>query len=402
MHEDNNAAATRRPVAPMWLLVLVTLSGTMAMHIFVPALPIAGAALEAAPAGMQQTITLYVLGLALGQLVYGPLSDTLGRRPTLLVGLGLYLSASVLALCAPSLQWLVVARLLQALGGAAGITLGRAIVRDTSAPDRVTKDLALLNLLTLVGPGLAPVVGAYLADHFGWRAIYLFLVGMGCIMLGCAWRLLPETHVLRRPLAVKAIALDYRRLLEQPRFVAFMLGGACSSTALYPYLATSSYIVHEQLGLPISDVGWFAASTIVGASLGTLATRRLAGRLPNAYFLYAGAGLGLAMATLLLLVQLMGWLTAPWLLAITITMTFGAGLASPAALSSALSCKPGLVGAAAGLYGFGQMAMGAIGTQLVGYGSVPAVACAVTQMCITGVALASYRFAATRQQSTLV
>ena len=401
MHEANNAAA-KRPVAPMWLLVLVTLSGTMAMHIFVPALPIAGAALGAAPAGMQQTITLYVLGLALGQLVYGPLSDTLGRRPTLLVGLGLYLSASVLALCAPSLQWLVVARLLQALGGAAGITLGRAIVRDTSAPDRVTKDLALLNLLTLVGPGLAPVVGAYLADHFGWRAIYLFLVGMGCIMLGCAWRLLPETHVLRRPLAVKAIALDYRRLLEQPRFVAFMLGGACSSTALYPYLATSSYIVHEQLGLPISDVGWFAASTIVGASLGTLATRRLAGRLPNAYFLYAGAGLGLAMATLLLLVQLMGWLTAPWLLAITITMTFGAGLASPAALSSALSCTPGLVGAAAGLYGFGQMAMGAIGTQLVGYGSVPAVACAVTQMCITGLALASYRFAATRQQSTLV
>ena len=81
---------------------------------------------------------------------------------------------------------------------------------------------------------------------------------------------------------------------------------------------------------------------------------------------------------------------------------FGAGLASPAALSSALSCTPGLVGAAAGLYGFGQMAMGAIGTQLVGYGSVPAVACAVTQMCITGLALASYRFAATRQQSTLV
>lgn len=118
-----------RAVVPMWLLVLVTLSGTMAMHIFVPALPIAGAALGAAPAGMQQTITLYVLGLALGQLVYGPLSDTLGRRPTLLVGLALYLGASLLALCAPSLQWLVVARLLQALGGAAGITLGRLALR---------------------------------------------------------------------------------------------------------------------------------------------------------------------------------------------------------------------------------------------------------------------------------
>lgn len=152
---------------PLWLLVLVTLSGTMAMHIFVPALPVAGATLGAAPAGMQQTITLYVLGLALGQLVYGPLSDTLGRRPTLLVGLSLYLLGSVVALCAPTLEWLVGARLLQALGGAAGITLGRAIVRDTSAPARVTADLALLNLLTLVGPGLGPIVGAYLAERLG-------------------------------------------------------------------------------------------------------------------------------------------------------------------------------------------------------------------------------------------
>ena len=128
--------------APMWLLVLVTLSGTMAMHIFVPALPVAGEALGASPASMQQTITLYVIGLALGQLIYGPVSDALGRRPALLLGLSIYFSAGVMALFAPSLEWLVIARLLQALGGAAGIALGRAIVRDTAHPLRVTKDLA--------------------------------------------------------------------------------------------------------------------------------------------------------------------------------------------------------------------------------------------------------------------
>lgn len=102
--------------APLWVLVLVlvTLSGTMAMHIFVPALPVAGEALGAESSGMQQTITLYVIGLALGQLIYGPVSDTWGRRPALLVGLSLYFSASVLALFAPSLQWLVAARLLHA------------------------------------------------------------------------------------------------------------------------------------------------------------------------------------------------------------------------------------------------------------------------------------------------
>lgn len=386
--------------APLWLLVLVTLSGTMAMHIFVPALPVAGAALGVAPAGMQQTITLYVIGLAVGQLIYGPISDTWGRRPALLVGLGLYLCASVVALCAPTVEWLVAARLLQALGGAAGITLGRAIVRDTSAPERVTKDLALLNLLTLVGPGLGPIVGAYLADHFGWRAIYVFLVCIGCAMVVCAWRLLPETNRHRRPLAVRGIAGDYRTLLTQPRFAAFMLGGACSSTALYPYLATAPYIVHDQLGLPISAVGWFAASTIVGAGLGTMVTRKLAGRWPAERFLYIGASIGLGLSTLFLIVQSLGWLTAPLLLALTVVMTFGAGMASPAALSRALAAAPGLAGTAAGLYGFGQMAMGAIGTMLVGYGPVPAVACAVTQMCITALALSSYRFAVACTPST--
>lgn len=200
------------------------------------------------------------------------------------MGLSLYFSASVLALFAPSLQWLVAARLLQALGGAAGITLGRAIVRDIAPPDRVTRDLALLNLLTLVGPGLSPIVGAYLADHFGWRAIYVFLVCIGSAMLFCAWKLLPETNLNRRPLAITRIALDYGSLLANPRFAAFMLGGACSSTALYPYLATAPYIVHEQLGLPIRYVGWFAASTIVGAGLGTFLTRKLAGRWPAERF----------------------------------------------------------------------------------------------------------------------
>lgn len=377
----------------MWLLVLVTLSGTMAMHIFVPALPVAGAALGAAPAGMQQTITLYVIGLAVGQLIYGPISDTWGRRPALLVGLCLYLGASVLALCAPSLQWLVAARLLQALGGAAGITLGRAIVRDIAPPERVTKDLALLNLLTLVGPGLSPVIGAYLADHFGWRAVYVFLVCIGSAMVLCAWRLLPETNRNRRALAVARIASDYRSLLTNPRFAAFMLGGACSSTALYPYLATAPYIVHEQLGLPIRYVGWFAASTIVGAGLGTLLTRKMAGRWPAERFLYIGAGLGVALSTLFLVVQSLDWLNAPLLVAITVVMTFGAGMASPAAISRALAAAPAMAGTAAGLYGFGQMAMGAIGTMLVGYGQVPALACATTQMCITALAFSSYRFA---------
>nr|WP_259372727.1 multidrug effflux MFS transporter [Schlegelella koreensis] len=378
---------------PLWLLVLVTLSGTMAMHIFVPALPVAGRALGASAASMQQTITLYVLGLACGQLIYGPISDAIGRRPTLLIGLTVYFTASVLALLAPTVEWLIGARLLQALGGAAGISLGRAILRDVADPARVTKDVALLNLLTLVGPGLAPIVGGYLSDHFGWRAVYVFLVAIGSAMLVSTWRVLPETNRQRRPLAARAVARDYVRLASDARFAGYMIGGACVSSALYPYLATVSYIVHEQLALPIGVIGWFAASTIVGASLGTYLTRQIAGRWPAGRLLFVGAGLASAMAWTLLLVHDLGALTPVLLIAITVTMTFGAGIASPAALASALSVRPSLAGAAAGFYGFGQMAMGALGTLLVGFGEHPVLACAVTQIGITSLAIASFAIA---------
>ncbi|QHE88971.1 multidrug effflux MFS transporter [Hydrogenophaga sp. BPS33] len=385
----------------MWLLVLVTLSGTMAMHIFVPALTLAGQALGASASSMQQTITLYMVGLAVGQLIYGPVSDVTGRRPALLLGLGIYLSASLVALFATTVEVLSAARLLQALGGAAGLSLGRAIVRDTATPARVTKDLALLNLLALVGPGLAPILGSYLASDFGWRAIYVFLVIFGCAALGLSvWRL-PETNVQQRTLQLGALTNGYAQLLFNRRFAGFTLGGACCSSVLFPYLATVSYIVHEQMGLPIQSIGWFAAVTIAGAGLGTLLTRRLSGTRPPEFFLTLGVGLQMAVAVLFVAVYGLGWLNPAWLVGITVTMTMGAGIAGPAALGRAMGVVPSMSGSAAGIYGFNQMAMGALSTFLVGYGRDPVVACAVTQFALALVALGCFRWAKTAATPTV-
>lgn len=391
-------AAFRGPLprAPLWLLVLVTLSGTMAMHIFVPALPVAGAALGASPSSMQQTITLYVLGLAVGQLIYGPISDATGRRPALLMGLGLYLAASLVALFADSVGVLCAARLMQAVGGAAGLSLGRAIVRDTAEPSRMSKDLALLNLLALVGPGLSPVLGSYLAGHFGWRSVYVFLVGFACTALLLAvWRL-PETQRERQPLRVRFVASAYLALLRDARFAGFTLGGALSTTLLYPYLASVAYIVHERLGLPIHTVGWFAAITVAGAGLGTLLARRLP--LPGERFLAMGTGLQMAMALLFGLVYGLGALNAAWLIALTVLMTMGAGMASPAALTRALNTVPSLSGSAAGVYGFSQMAVGALSTYVVGFvAEDPAMACAITQFVMGVGAWTAFRRAGRRR-----
>ena len=143
--------------APLWLLVMITLSGTLAMHMFVPALPDAARALHTNSAAVQATIGIYILGLAFGQLFYGPLSDALGRRPMLMVGLSLYLGAGIVAALAPNVETLVLARLFQALGGCAGLALGRAMVRDTTSADEAVRALALLNLIMMVGPPMAAI-----------------------------------------------------------------------------------------------------------------------------------------------------------------------------------------------------------------------------------------------------
>src|SRR3954454_23593720 len=147
------------PRPPLWLLVLITLSGTLAMHMFVPALPSAAVDLGASVAAMQTTISLYILGLAFGQLVYGPLSDRFGRRPTLMLGLALYTAAGLAATLAPGVGALIAARLVQALGGCAGLVLGRAMVRDTAEAKDAVRRLALLTLMMMAGPGVAPLIG---------------------------------------------------------------------------------------------------------------------------------------------------------------------------------------------------------------------------------------------------
>ncbi len=215
---------------PLWPLVLITFSGTSAMHMFVPALSLATRELQASSALVQLTITVYILGLAFGQLVCGPLSDAFGRRPVLLAGLVMFTVSGVVAAFAPNVQVLLVARLFQALGGCTGLLLPRAMLRDTAEARVAVKRLALLNLITSAGPGLSPIVGAGMAGSLGWRSIFVLLTLLGAVNLWVCWKLLPETAPTRRVLSLRNVAADFGRLLRIGPFVAYAVGGGCAMT----------------------------------------------------------------------------------------------------------------------------------------------------------------------------
>ena len=365
------------PRAPLWLLVLITISGTLAMHMFVPALPAAATALGVDSAAMQRTISIYILGLAFGQLAYGPLSDGLGRRPMLLVGLGLYTVAGCCAVFAGDVHTLVLARLVQALGGCAGLALGRAIVRDGAKLDDAVRDLAMLNLMMMVGPGFAPLIGSLISEHLGWRAIFVVLASLGAVTLLCTWRLLPETGSPTGQVSARALARDYTQLLRSPVFLGFAIGGACMTTAIYAFIAAAPFIIGTELHRPLSEVGIYLGLLIVGMSVGNALTRRLIRSVSADRLLMAGAWLSLGSAASLLLVVASGAVSVAWIVGLVSLFAVGAGLASPAAMSRALGVDAHLVGSAAGLYGFGQMAVGALCTYAVGFGRDPALAAAV-------------------------
>ncbi|MFI4996448.1 MAG: multidrug effflux MFS transporter [Hyphomicrobiales bacterium] len=380
----------QRRRVPLWLLTLITFSGTLAMHIFVPALPRAARDLHVGIGAMQMTVSLYIGGLAVGQLVYGPLCDRFGRRPVLMAGLALYAAAGLAAALAPNAQALIAARLFQALGGCSGLVVGRAIVRDTALPREAARRLALMNLMVMLGPGIAPLVGSALAETSGWRSILFLLFGLGIANLVFTWRLLPETGSRAANSDLPTLTRNYRRLLASQRFLGLAVGGGCATTSLYAFIAAAPFIFAEQLQRPASEVGVYLATVISGVWLGSLLTSRLIFKVATEKLLVR-ANLASAVAAFLFLgLVLSGYLSVASCMGCMFVFALGSGMASPTALTLAISVSPEVAGSASGLYGFAQMVVGALCTGLAGLGGNPALAVALVLAATGAVAQLSF------------
>jgi DHA1 family bicyclomycin/chloramphenicol resistance-like MFS transporter len=371
--ERERAGSKVLPYVPLWLLGLLTFSGTLAMHIFVPALPRAGAELGASAAAMQITVSVYIFGLAVGQLAYGPLADRYGRRPVLMAGLLIYILAGAASGLAPGIDPLIAARLLQALGGCAGLVLARAIVRDTSAPTETARRLALMNLMVTVGPGVAPIIGGMIAESFGWRVIFVLLCALGVANFLFAWRLLPETRT-PMPGSGGSLARNYWHLLRSPAFLGYAIGGGCATTSMYAFIGAAPFIFVGEFHRPAYEVGIYLALLIGGVWIGSVIASRLIGRLPIGRLMVQANLISVAAAALCLAALLLGVANVPLIVGTMLVFTIGVGVAAPAALTQAVSVNPLVIGSASGLYGFAQMAIGAVCTALAGIGDNPALA----------------------------
>jgi DHA1 family bicyclomycin/chloramphenicol resistance-like MFS transporter len=334
------------------------------MHLIIPALPDTARALGVSAGTVQLTITLYLIGLAIGQLLYGPVSDRFGRRPVLLGGLALFTLAGIATTAAPNAWMLVIARILQSIGACSGLVLGRAMVRDSATADRAAAQLAMLTLVMSAAPAIAPVLGGYAAAWFGWRAAFALLAVIGAITLACAVLLLPETNALQSS-ARASMLLGSLRLFRSRAFCGYVLGGACTTTSFYAFMAASPFILVDLLHQPTERVGLYYLLLMAGVAAGGLSANRLAGRIRAQTALRLANSFAIAGAACFMLTDLTGWLNVATVIAPVVVFMIGAGMASPFALSGAVSVNPHAIGAASGLYGFTQMAYGALCTVIV-------------------------------------
>jgi DHA1 family bicyclomycin/chloramphenicol resistance-like MFS transporter len=353
-----------RARAPFLLLVAMTACGTMGMHVIIPALPATARALGMSNGTAQLTITLYLIGLAIGQLLYGPVSDRFGRRPVLLAGLSLFTGASIVAALAPNAAVLIGARVLQSVGGCAGLVLGRAAVRDGATADKAAGQLALLTLVMVMVPALAPAIGGFLTAYFGWRASFVLLAVFGGASLLACLLMMPETF---SPTGSprRSMLMAYGRLLRSSRFLGYAVGGACTTTAFYGFMSASPFILEGELHQPPQRVGLYYLLLMAGVAAGSFGANRLSGRLKIRTALRIANAVAILGAALFALADAAGMLSVVTVVAPVCLFMVGAGMASPFALAGSVSVNPQAIGAASGMYGFIQMGYGMICTVVV-------------------------------------
>ncbi|WP_376984569.1 multidrug effflux MFS transporter [Bosea sp. R86505] len=362
---------TLRPdtLAMTAVLAMLTALGPLSTDFYLPSLPDIVRVMETDVAGAQATLSAFLFGFAGGQILWGPLSDRLGRRPVLLTGLALFTLATLACALAPSIEALTVARAVQALGASGPIVLGRAMVRDLYEGPRAGRELARMGMIMGLVPAVAPVLGGVLQQAFGWRSTFVASLAFAAVLAAVVGFLLPETIRTRsrEPLSLLAIIRGFGTLLQNRAYRVYVGLTALAYGGLFAFISGSSFVLIGIHGLTPTQYGLSFGFGVLGFILGTILAQRLVGRRGMDGVIGLGviclAGGGLTM----LLCVLTGF-AGPFGVIVPMALyACGVGLTMPQAQASAMMPFPDRAGAASSFTGLCQMLFSACVGLLVGH-----------------------------------
>jgi DHA1 family bicyclomycin/chloramphenicol resistance-like MFS transporter len=356
----------------IWMaIVLGSLAafGPLSIDMYLPALPALARDFHTSPALAQLSLTFFLLGLSSGQLVAGPLSDVLGRRKPLIIGLIIYFIVSFFCTYSPSIWLLVFFRLFQGLAGSAGIVISRAIVRDLYSGSELTKFFSLLALVNGLAPILAPLVGAQLLKWVSWKGLFFVLSAIGLIMFVVVLFGLPETLQKERRSSggLKNTILTFRSLILDKIFIGYALAQGLVFASMFAYISGSPFVIQNIYGASAQIFSFIFAVNAVGIMIAGQTTGRLAGRIQESRLFVFGLGMsfigGIVLLILIVLQASLYLLLVPLFFVVA-----SVGVTNTAGFSLAMQKQGKNAGSASALLGVLSLALGAFAAPLVGLG----------------------------------
>ncbi|KGJ03107.1 MFS transporter, DHA1 family, bicyclomycin/chloramphenicol resistance protein [Paracoccus halophilus] len=359
----------RDPLFRMALLLgLLSAVGPFAIDMYLPALPQVATDLRTTEAMAALTLTSYFVAFGIAQMFYGPMADAVGRKIPLLIGVAIFLAATVAASMAPSIQWLIAARAVQGFGAATLMVVPRAVIRDLATGPDAARMMAAIMIVISVSPMLAPLTGSAVMTMGGWREIFFVLAGAGLVSLLLIVFCLPETLGARHrhPIRLAAMASGARRLLSDRHFVGLTMIGGFGMASFFVFLASASFVYTRQYGLgptgfslafAVNAIGFFSASQFAG---------RLAGRFGMERVISLAITGFAALALLLAGLVLAGIDALPVVIAGLLVANACLGLVMPTTMVMSLDPHPDIAGLASSLGGTIQMLTGGLMIALTG------------------------------------
>ncbi|AIQ49855.1 MFS transporter [Paenibacillus sp. FSL R7-0273] len=351
------------------ILGAIATIGPLSIDMYLPALPELARHFETSAALVQLSLTFFLLGLASGQLVAGPLSDVHGRRGPLLIGMLIYTIASLLCAFSPSIGMLIVLRFIQGLAGSVGVVISRAAVRDLYSGSELTKFFSLLMIVNGLGPILAPIIGGQLLRVTTWQGVFVVLFAAGLLFCAMIVLRLPETLPKERRVksGLKGTLLTFRSLLRNGRFMGYALSQSFVMAAMFAYISGSSFVLQNMFG--VSPQMYSLIFAVNG--LGIIVTGQIAGRLSGKYgerkLLASGLLLCALGGALLLIAVLAGAGLWPILICL-LAVVSSVGMISTTTFSLAMQDQAETAGSASALLGLLPLLMGGCVAPLVGLG----------------------------------